>query len=55
MIWINLGRFSHRGGRWLFWQRIYWRGWRWTPFCHVEKRYKKGATFQPNGPERPTP
>jgi hypothetical protein len=50
MIWINFGRFSYRGGRWLFWKRIYWRGWRWTPFCHVEKRYKRGTEFNPTPP-----
>jgi DNA-directed RNA polymerase subunit RPC12/RpoP len=40
MIVLNFGRFSHRGGRFLFWERIYWHGWRWTPFCRIEKRYK---------------
>jgi len=40
MILLNLGRWGHKGGRFLFWDRIYRKGWHWTPFCHVEKRYR---------------
>jgi hypothetical protein len=39
MLFISFGRWGHKGGRFLVWERIWWRGWRWTPFCRVKKRY----------------
>lgn len=40
MIAIRFGRWSHAAGRWFVWDRIYWHGWRWTPFCRLSWRYR---------------
>lgn len=39
MILVSFGRWGSSAGRWLSWKRIYWRGFRWTPFCRVKRRY----------------
>lgn len=32
----------------LAWRRIYWKGYKWTPFCRVSWRYKtKGGPVPP--------
>lgn len=40
--WIvpRFGRWNSAAGRRFIWQRIYWDGWRWTPFCRVRRRYE---------------
>jgi len=45
MIFLSLGRWSTRHGCFLTRTRLYWRGWRWTPFCRFEKRYKTWLGF----------
>ena len=39
MILLRWGRWSHCAGRFLIWTRIFVKGYRWTPFCCVRKRY----------------
>jgi len=38
MILPRLGRWNHYGARWLSWDRIYLKGYKWTPFCRVHWR-----------------
>lgn len=40
MIWIAFGRWNGSGGRWFCRQRIYWKGYKWTPFVRVRWRYR---------------
>lgn len=40
MIIINFGRWNHAAGRFFVLKRIYWKGYKWTPFCRVKKRYE---------------
>ena len=37
---IRFGKWRSSAGRWFIWERIYWKGYRWTPFCSVRQRYK---------------
>lgn len=39
MWWISFGRWNHSAGRWLVLKRYFWRGYRWTPFVRISKRY----------------
>jgi len=39
MLWISFGRWNHKAGRFLLWERIYFKNWRWTPFVWLSKRY----------------
>lgn len=39
MILLSFGRWSTMDGSFLSWKRIYVRGYRWTPFCWVTRRY----------------
>jgi hypothetical protein len=41
MIALRFGRWSSSRGRWFTWERIYWLGWKWTPFVWVSWRYPK--------------
>jgi hypothetical protein len=43
MFLIRFGRWSRAGGRWFAWERIYFKGYIWTPFVKLEKRisYRK--------------
>ena len=38
MILLRFGRWYDAYGSHLVWHRIYWKGYRWTPFCHVRRR-----------------
>jgi len=38
MILPRLGKWSHAAGRWFVWDRIYYKGYKWTPFCKVHRR-----------------
>ena len=38
---VALGRWSSASGRWFTRERIYWKGWKWTPFVRVRRRYPK--------------
>lgn len=38
MIVLALGRWNHKAGWFLVWDRLYWGG-RWTPFCRIRMRY----------------
>ena len=40
MIFVALGRWSSAHGRWFTRERIYYKGYRWTPFVHVSWRYR---------------
>ena len=40
MIFIAFGRWNHSAGSWFIRERIYWRGYRWTPFVRVRWRYE---------------
>ena len=40
MIFVALGRWSNAAGRWFIRERIYRRGYRWTPFVRVRWRYE---------------
>lgn len=35
---VALGRWNHAAGRWFIRERIWWRGYRWTPFVRVRWR-----------------
>jgi hypothetical protein len=48
MILIRFGRWSHAAGRFFVWDRIYWKGWKWTPFCRVKRRHVKSQEFEDN-------
>lgn len=37
---IAFGRWSSASGRWFTRTRIYWKGWKWTPFVCVRWRYR---------------
>lgn len=39
MIFISFGRWSSSHGRWFTRERIYWKGYRWTPFVRISWRY----------------
>ena len=39
MILPRFGRWSSASGALFIWKRIYWHGWRWTPFCRIFWRY----------------
>ena len=39
MILPRLGSWSISGGALFVWHRIYWHGYRWTPFCRIFWRY----------------
>lgn len=45
MIWISLGRWTCKGGLFLFWERVLYKGWIWTPFVKVSKRYPSWLGF----------
>lgn len=47
MIVICLGRWDHAAGRFFTLTRIYRRG-RWTPFCHIKKRYASWLGYWQN-------
>lgn len=34
----RLGRWNHCASQRFTWTRIWWKGYRWTPFCHVRLR-----------------
>ena len=40
MIVLHFGRWNSSHGERFVLTRLYWRGWRWTPFCRVTRRYK---------------
>lgn len=40
MIFIAFGRWSNAAGSWFFRERIWWRGYRWTPFVRIRWRYE---------------
>ena len=40
MILIALGRWNHSAGHGLIRERIWWRGYRWTPFVRARWRYQ---------------
>ena len=40
MIVLSLGRWNHAAGRWFIRERIWFRGYIWTPFCRIERRWK---------------
>jgi len=39
MFSISFGRWAHAGGKRYIAHRIYWQGWRWTPFVRLARRY----------------
>lgn len=43
MISVSFERRSSAHGCWFTRQRIYWRGWRWTPFVRVSWRYRRAG------------
>jgi hypothetical protein len=46
---ISFGKWGHSGGYFFVRQRIYWRGWRWTPLCWAEKRYSSWLGYWRDG------
>ena len=38
MIMIRFGRWSRAGGKIFTWQRIYFKGYKWTPFVLIKRR-----------------
>jgi len=38
MYWIAFGRWDHTVGRWFYRERVYWRGYVWTPLVRVARR-----------------
>ena len=47
MICLRLGNWGRNTGRWFFYDRIYGKNWKWTPFCNIVRiskwnDYKKG-------------
>lgn len=40
MIVVAFGRWSGSAGRLFIRRRIYWKGYRWTPFVHIARRYR---------------
>ena len=41
MIWVSFKKWSNGGGAIFCYKRIYWKGYRWTPFIRVFWRYCK--------------
>jgi hypothetical protein len=39
MFLVNFGRWGHAGGKWFAWERVYYKGYKWTPFVKVKKRH----------------
>lgn len=39
MILLSFGRWNSKGGWFLKWKRFYIKGYIWTPFCRVKRRY----------------
>ena len=47
MIVVGFGRWSSKATRKYVYRRIYLKGYKWTPFCKLERRYaRKGATMK---------
>ena len=40
MILPRLGKWNRYSARRLSWKRIWWKGYKWTPFCRVHWRYR---------------
>ena len=41
MVLVALGRWNNAAGSWFVRERIYWRGYHWTPFVRVRwRRYE---------------
>jgi len=40
MIWIKFGKWNHAARRWFIYDRIYRKGYKWTPLVRVQRRYK---------------
>ncbi|MCP4538530.1 MAG: hypothetical protein GY832_15450 [Chloroflexi bacterium] len=38
MIWLSFGKWAHAAGRFFVSERIYWKGYMWTPFVRVQRR-----------------
>lgn len=39
MFWISFGRWNHSAGHFFIQERIYRKGYIWTPFVRVRRRY----------------
>lgn len=39
MYMLSFGKWSRKAGRFLTWDRVYWRGYKWLPLCKLHKRY----------------
>ena len=53
LYWISFGKWSNAGGPYFCAWRWYWKGYRWTPFVKLTKRYVKKATS--GYPDTPPP
>jgi len=40
MVTVAFGRWSDCAGRFFTLKRIYYKSYKWTPFCRIKKRYK---------------
>lgn len=49
MIWINFGKWDHKGGRLFTFERIYIKGYRWTPIVRFQRRRKRVVKHYPDG------
>ena len=49
MVWFDFGKWSHRGGSWFTWDRIYKDGYKWTPLCIIHFRYIDGKHRNEDG------
>ena len=43
MIFIRFGTWQHAGERHFLYWRIYYKGYKWTPLCRMEWRYKNSS------------
>lgn len=46
MIWFSFARWSHAAGQRFVRDRIYWKGYRWTPLVSIRWRYRKRDSQQ---------
>ena len=50
MVTVAFGRWSDCAGRFFTLKRIYYKGYKWTPFCRIKKRYKSWFGYKKERP-----
>ena len=46
MLWVNFEKWSYAARRLFVWDRVYWNGYKWTPFIYGTPRILKKWQMQ---------